>query len=153
MSPAEQDAREMLTWYPELAGLKPTYPRLTEEQSWRLIRRLIGHAVPVDEAKPGLGRCLVWDGNVNNYGYGRMSVWLDGKKHNLYVHIVAWRLANGGKAVPHMHDIDHKCDIPGCFNPAHVSPLLKWKNYRKSAINTNRKKLEAATAGTEAMQW
>jgi hypothetical protein len=148
-----EDALAMIEFLPELTVLKPVYPGLTEEQAWRVIRRLAGHAMPAEEAKPGLGRCLVWDGNVNNYGYGRMNVRLNGKHTALYVHIVAWRLANGGKAVPYMNDIDHKCDVAGCFNPRHLAPLLKFKNYRRAAINTNRKRREAATAGTEAMQW
>lgn len=62
-------------------------------------------------------------------------------------------MANGGKPVPYMNDIDHNCDVAGCFNPRHLQPLIKWKNQRKSAINTKRKKYEVATAGTEAMQW
>lgn len=143
----------MMAANPALASLTPVLPGFSEEACWRLIRRLLGNSMPGVQPRTLTTPCVLWGGAVNNYGYGKLNVRQAGQHRQIYVHILAWRLANGGQEVPANHDIDHRCDTPGCLNPAHLRPLLKWRNYRRSAINTNRKRGIVTAATYEEEQW
>jgi len=59
--------------------------------------------------------CWIWTGAYGSTGYG--SFWLDGK--NIGAHRASWILH--GMEVSAGDVLCHRCDTPGCINPAHLS--------------------------------
>ena len=61
------------------------------------------------------GDCLIWTGNLDNYGYGR--IWVDGS--NRKAHRYAWEREHG--PIPEGMLVDHKdhCDTR-CVNVGHL---------------------------------
>ena len=73
-------------------------------------------AIPWQERlipEPNSG-CWLWDGAVNNDGYG--TIFRGGKQHK--VHRLAWEEAHG--PIPDGLNVCHTCDVPACCNPAHL---------------------------------
>ena len=64
--------------------------------------------------------CLIWQGRVDANGYGRRGAG--------WAHIKAWEEANGRKVKPG-HEINHKCRVPLCVEPAHLEELTKAQHY------------------------
>lgn len=64
--------------------------------------------------------CWVWQGGVNNKGYGLLQVGVAGQRKNYLAHRIAWETANG-RAIPEGLCVLHACDNPPCTNPAHLS--------------------------------
>lgn len=58
--------------------------------------------------------CLLWLGCVSSAGYGNIAV--NGRVRQ--AHRMAWECANG--SIPAGMLVCHKCDVPGCINPAHL---------------------------------
>jgi hypothetical protein len=58
--------------------------------------------------------CWEWTAGKQYSGYGRF--WLDGKKVGAHRH--SWALENG--PIPEGMHVLHRCDNPGCCNPAHL---------------------------------
>jgi hypothetical protein len=75
--------------------------------------------------------CWLWTGPQNSYGYGRYKDGRDGLAHRH-----SWRLANG-TAIPDGMVVMHRCDVPLCVNPAHLT-LGTHSDNRKDAISKNR---------------
>lgn len=78
--------------------------------------------------------CRIWLGTVTKgrgWGYGMGSVTLRGRFGTNYVHKVAYLLAHG--PLPDGTEVDHKCNVRCCFNPAHLQPLTHSKNIEKAA--------------------
>lgn len=68
---------------------------------------------------PGFGPnsdCWRWTGADRGTGYGSLKV--GGRV--IDAHRVAWLIANDPGGIPPGHDICHRCDTPGCVNPAHL---------------------------------
>lgn len=69
-------------------------------------------------AKAGPDECWLWTGQIMPNGYGRISRGRVGEggisTHRLSVEIAT------GKPVPDDMVVMHKCDNPGCVNPAHL---------------------------------
>lgn len=60
--------------------------------------------------------CWLWLAKAKHpYGYGRMTA---GRGVHLKAHQIGWALANG--PIPEGMSILHRCDNPGCCNPAHL---------------------------------
>lgn len=60
--------------------------------------------------------CWPWLAKARHpYGYGRMTA---GRGVQLKAHQIGWALANG--PIPEGMSILHRCDNPGCCNPAHL---------------------------------
>lgn len=67
-------------------------------------------SIPVPECG-----CILWLGNVNEQGYGRIS-----SRGNWFLaHRIAFEIATGAE-VPSGLGVCHKCDTPLCINPAHM---------------------------------
>jgi hypothetical protein len=99
-----------------------------------VIRRLIKHSRFNERG------CLIWRGNKNNDGYGRITVYLHGQQFKFYVHRLSWQLAHDPRDIPWYREISPRCDTPACFHPSCVELVRKPVNRRRSAENTNRKK-------------
>ena len=118
-------------------------PFLTDEQSERISERLKRHAVA------GENGCILYRGTKNNDGYGRMSVRRFGWIAKYLVHRLSWWLTHG-EEIPFYMEIAHKCDMPACFNPAHLEKKRRLYNRRDSAVNTNVKRALKVAAMREA---
>lgn len=63
-----------------------------------------------------LGGCgVLWDGPVNNHGYGRFEFYRGGRRLRVLAHRLAYKMATGedpGELV-----VRHQCDTPACCTP------------------------------------
>lgn len=60
--------------------------------------------------------CWLWLGGVDHYGYG--AIRLIGSRRPVKAHRLSYIVFNG--AIPPGKLVCHKCDVPGCVNPAHL---------------------------------
>lgn len=74
------------------------------------VLRFNGHCSP----EPNSG-CWLWMGGVAGRGYGVFRV--EGRQ--VFAHRFSWELANDRKLRPG-EVVCHRCDVPGCVNPAHL---------------------------------
>lgn len=58
--------------------------------------------------------CMEWTGPKRPDGYGRL--WFENKPWD--AHRLAWHFAKG--PIPEGMFVCHRCDNPGCYNPAHL---------------------------------
>lgn len=63
----------------------------------------------------GPDECWPWTASGTPEGYGQMRI---GARQNILAHRVAYALAHG--AIPPGRLVLHRCDNPGCNNPAHL---------------------------------
>lgn len=66
-----------------------------------------------------VGPCLVFTGMRNSRGYGIIEVMIQGKRYPMLTHRLAWVIAHD-EPIPDDRIICHKCDNPGCCEPAHL---------------------------------
>jgi hypothetical protein len=66
-------------------------------------------------ARANPDECWLWTGACTPKGYGQIKV--DGIA--AYAHRVSWELENRLSVPEHLR-IAHRCDVPGCVNPAHL---------------------------------
>lgn len=67
-------------------------------------------------------QCWLWQGNVNNDGYGRIG--------REYAHRIVCELTYGPPAPD--HEVLHSCDNPPCVNPSHLRWGTHTENIRES---------------------
>lgn len=70
--------------------------------------------------------CWLWTANKNNKGYGLYRP--GGTAPKRLAHRLAWEAQNG--PIPDGMCILHRCDNPGCVNPAHLFPGTMLDNTR-----------------------
>ncbi len=58
---------------------------------------------------------LLWDGPVNNHGYGRFEIYRGGKRVRILAHRLSFKLATGED--PGSLVVRHQCDNPPCCTP------------------------------------
>jgi hypothetical protein len=63
--------------------------------------------------EPSTG-CWLWTGAINRNGYGKTKV----DRKDITAHRWSWILHRG--AIPEGMHVLHRCDVPGCVNPAHL---------------------------------
>jgi hypothetical protein len=75
----------------------------------------------VDKRDPD--ECWPWTGKRNSGGYARLCR----GRSELSASQIAWRLANGRDFPAGLYAL-HRCDNPGCVNPAHIRPGTQREN-------------------------
>lgn len=71
--------------------------------------------------------CLIWQGSLNDRGYGMSSS--GGRR---LAHKVQWETVHG--PVPDGLELDHLCRQRDCVNPAHLEPVTHAENMRRSSV-------------------
>lgn len=77
--------------------------------------------------------CWMWTGYLEHHGYGQVrTVPHRGKK----AHRVVYAALVG--PIPEGLEIDHLCKVRNCVNPAHLKPVTRQENMRRSSIAESR---------------
>lgn len=90
--------------------------------------------------------CWIWHGQIRRDGYGTFNV--DGR--NVRAHRFAFEL--GREPTPTGLDLDHLCRNRRCVNPAHLEPVTRGENLRRSPLTgpgRNIRKVVCERAGHE----
>ena len=99
-----------------------SYPKLTEGHQANFWRH-----VP---ERPE-GACWIWRGGLMHNGYGRFNLPpTELKRPSAAAHRLAYELLIG--PVPDSLDMDHLCRVRACVNPAHLEPVTRSENLRRS---------------------
>jgi hypothetical protein len=87
-----------------------------------LAHRLLANAVPADNPLPDGTYCLLYQGwarRGTHGGYCAISIHERGEsRRNVYTHRLSYTVFVG--PIPYGHDVDHKCKVRNCINPAHL---------------------------------
>ena len=75
------------------------------------------------------GRCWLWDGPVNAYGYGWGNA---GRDRSRLVHRLVYEELVG--PIPEGMELDHLCRTRNCYNPAHLEPVTHAENMRRNRV-------------------
>lgn len=82
--------------------------------------------------------CWLWIGCATPHGYGRIGT---GGHTTEYAHRLAYLTLIG--PIPDGLELDHKCSVRCCANPAHLEPVTHAENNRRStagAVNGARQR-------------
>lgn len=75
--------------------------------------------------------CWLWIGSgTRGYGMFRLGSTLDGTRRRLYAHRLAYEWLVG--PIPDGLEVDHKCRVRACVNPAHLEPVTRHENMRRA---------------------
>jgi len=73
------------------------------------------------------GDCWEWQGVRDRYGYGKITVTINGKKRQTGAHRASWIAHRGPIPSPSLQ-IDHLCRVRHCANPAHMELVTNRVN-------------------------
>ena len=79
--------------------------------------------------EPNTG-CWLWERGCTSAGYGVIRI--DGQNH--YAHRLIYQLLVG--PIPDGKEIDHKCGLRGCINPAHLEAVTHHENVKRGGAKT-----------------
>jgi hypothetical protein len=85
------------------------------------------------EKLPDSPGCWLWNGSINDKGYGvfsrgaRKSV-----TRNMKAHRVAWELTRG--PIPPGETLDHLCRLRCCVNPNHIQLVTSRENTKRMLV-------------------
>ena len=114
-------------WRCSMAKTRGRYKvtRTTDERFWEKVDKF----GPVPEFAPQLGRCWIWVGAAQRYGYGSFAIHSDvteGGWKRVLAHRFSYERLVG--PVEKGLDLDHLCRIPACVNPEHLQPVTHREN-------------------------
>src|SRR6185312_8509203 len=106
---------------------KGQYPHKPGRSPEELIRL---YALP----EPNSG-CWLWDGGLNEAGYGIVNTKLPGmtKPRPVRAHRISYMLFKG--EIPPGLELDHKCRVRSCVNPDHLEPVTHAENIRRGEMH------------------
>ena len=106
--------------------------RFSDEKRKDLIARLESKAI----WEPNTG-CLIWTGCVNHAGYGQYGVKLAPKRWKIMqAHRLSYWLHVGTERDGQV--IMHRCDMPPCINPGHLTSGTQAANIRDMNVKGRR---------------
>lgn len=109
-----------------------------DERFWRFV-----------SPEPNSG-CWLWDGSVDRRGYGQIRVKRRGAGSLRYATHIS--LALDGRPVPPGMCACHRCDVPGCVNPAHLFVGTQVDNVRDCMAKGRHSKPPIAVAGKRRLK-
>ena len=74
--------------------------------------------------------CWLWRGRCTRGGYAHMTFRWNGKIETRYVHRLSYEHYVG--PIPGECELDHRCKIRNCVNPAHLEPVSRAENIARS---------------------
>jgi HNH endonuclease len=80
--------------------------------------------------------CWIWQGDLNDDGYGIFRVAVGGRRTRTGAHRAAWLAFRGD--IPHGLQTDHLCRMHPCANPWHLDLVTGSVNVRR-ADHSNKK--------------
>jgi hypothetical protein len=86
----------------------------------------------VDNSVVDSNGCWIWQKSKEKAGYGRMSIYDNGKKFTKMAHRVAYEEFVGD--IPKELQLDHLCKITSCINPEHLEPVTCKENLHRSSL-------------------
>lgn len=134
-STERMELEEVYQELPEFRLFKHCLPFASWAQQHRIIMRM-------SRLVKRQGECLIWCGHCNNDGYPKLNTIVLGAHRSLYVHHLAFSMANG-REPRDWEDHSHKCDIAACISPEHIFAERSKENQRRGAINANRARARA----------
>lgn len=75
-------------------------------------------------------RCWLWTAAVTSRGYG--SVWDRGSMRQAHLVVFEICVRNGRPLQGRRRELDHRCRNRRCVNPAHMEPVTRGENNRRS---------------------
>jgi len=78
-----------------------------------------------------LNECWLWQGALNDNGYGQFSITRDGKQCKTVAHSFMYQFIVG--PIPDGLQLDHLCMVRACCNPLHLEPVTQSVNLRRAA--------------------
>lgn len=111
--------------------------RVSDDELLRL--RIMNNTVVTDSG------CWQWQGSTTN-GYGTLML----NRKVLRVHRLAHELWCG--PIPKGHVVRHKCDNPGCCNPAHIETGTQAENINDIVIRGRFAKRKLTASQVEAIR-
>lgn len=74
--------------------------------------------------------CHIFQGSLNQDGYGQVTTRVNGPKSTKGAHVAAWERENG--PVPDGLEIDHLCRVRRCIRADHLEPVTHAENMRRA---------------------
>lgn len=87
------------------------------------------------------GECLVWTGNVQKRGYGRVDSYWEETAGEQYAHRLSYAFHNG--VIWPGHNIIHRCSNKTCVDPKHLEQVEacethKWRDANGHTVHGSR---------------
>jgi len=78
------------------------------------------------------GGCWLWVGGLRGHGYGVVGSRRAMKRWSVQAHRMSYEALIG--PIPHGLELDHRCSVSCCVNPAHLDPVTHRENVRRGQV-------------------